>query len=54
MSAHTPDNANKRLGDMTPAERRAAIKAACVRLEKEFARPEVQKALADALAKAGV
>ncbi len=42
---------NKRLGDMTPDERKAAIASALRRLEREFARPEVQKAISAALNK---
>jgi hypothetical protein len=44
-----PDGSNKRVGDMTPEERRAVFKAAGIRLKAELERPEVQERVAHVL-----
>jgi hypothetical protein len=40
--------ANVRMGDMSPAERRIVVTAACAKLERQLKSPAMQKALADA------
>jgi hypothetical protein len=41
-----PDGRPKKIGEMTPEEQRRHVKAACKRLEAEFARPDVQEKIA--------
>ena len=46
----TDDNGKPmKMGDMTPDQRREQIKKACVRVQSDFQRPEVQAGIAAVL-----
>lgn len=45
-----PDGRNKKVGEMTPDERREVFAASAKRLAAEFQRPEVQAGIAAVLA----
>lgn len=44
-----PDGTNKRVGDMTPEEKRAVFQAATLRLKAEFEQPDMQAKMAAVL-----
>lgn len=41
--------ANVKMGDMTPAERRAVLKAVCAKLKRELEAPAMQQAMQSAI-----
>ena len=45
-----PNGENKKMGEMTPEERRACVKASVSRLKAEFENPKNQEALSRACA----
>lgn len=44
-----PDGTNKRVGDMTPEERKRVFAEAAARVKADFERPEVQRRMAELL-----